>query len=85
MSTCPNCRKEVSHVLRCEMANVVSAMYLDEVGEARLKEQSFEPEAVEFLCPECNQKLFDTSEDAENFLKGLPQDKEGDKPNLVQG
>ena len=85
MPTCPNCRKEVSHVLRCEMANVVSAMYLDEVGEARLKEQSFEPEAVEFLCPECNQKLFDTNEDAENFLKGQPAEQEGDKANLVQG
>jgi len=85
MPTCPNCKKDISHVLRCEMANVVSAMYLDEVGEARLKEQSFEPEAVEFLCPECNQKLFDTSEDAENFLKGLPQEKEEGKPNQVQG
>jgi hypothetical protein len=52
------------------MANVVSVMYLDEAGGVRLKEQSFEPEAVEFLCPECNQKLFDSSEDAENFLKG---------------
>jgi Zn finger protein HypA/HybF involved in hydrogenase expression len=54
------------------MANVVSVMYLDEVGEVRLKEQSFEPEAVEFLCPECHEHLFDSSDDAENFLKGLP-------------
>jgi len=68
---CPNCNKEITHVLRCEAANVVSAMYLDEAGEVRLKEQSFEPEAVEFLCPECNEKISDSSEDAENFLKGL--------------
>jgi len=53
------------------MANVVSAMYLDEAGEVRLKEQSFDPEAVEFLCPECNVKIFDSSEDAENFLKDI--------------
>jgi predicted RNA-binding Zn-ribbon protein involved in translation (DUF1610 family) len=71
MPTCPTCRKEISQVLRCETANVVSVMYLDDAGEARLKERSFEPEAVEFLCPECNEKLFDSSEDTENFLKGL--------------
>jgi len=71
MSKCLKCKKEITHLLRCEMANVVSAMYLDETGEVRLKEQSFEPEAVEFLCPECNEKLFDSSEDAENFLKGI--------------
>jgi uncharacterized protein with PIN domain len=71
MPKCPDCNKEITQVLRCEVANVVSAMYLDEAGEVRLKEQSFEPEAVEFLCPECNQKLFDSSEDAQNFLKGL--------------
>ena len=72
MRKCPKCGKEISQVLRCEMANVVSVMYLDEAGEVRLKEQSFEPEAVEFLCPDCNEKLFDSSEDAENFLRGLP-------------
>jgi len=72
MLKCPNCGKEISQVLRCEMANVVSVMYLDEAGEVRLKEQSFEPEAVEFLCPECKENLFDSSEDAENSLKGLP-------------
>jgi Zn finger protein HypA/HybF involved in hydrogenase expression len=72
MAKCPNCKKEITQVLRCEIANVVSLMYLDEGGEVRLKEQSFEPEAVEFLCPECNERLFDSSEDAENFLKGLP-------------
>jgi len=72
MAKCPKCNKESTQVLRCEVANVVSLMYLDEVGEVRLKEQSFEPEAVEFLCPECNQEIFDSSEDAENFLKGLP-------------
>ena len=71
MAKCPNCKKEITQVVRCEVANVVSAMYLDEAGEVRLKEQSFEPEAVEFLCPECNESLFDSSEDAENFLKGL--------------
>ena len=76
MPICSKCKKEITHVLRCEMANVVSAMYLDEANEVRLKEQSFEPEAVEFLCPECNQKLFDCSEDAENFLKGLPPERE---------
>ena len=76
MPTCPKCNQGISQVLRCEMANVVSAMYLDEAGEARLKEQSFEPEAVEFLCPECNQKLFDSGDDAEKFLKGLPLEKE---------
>lgn len=73
MPTCPKCKKEITQVLRCEMANVVSIMYLDEAGEVRLKEQSFETEAVEFLCPECNQQLFHDSEDAENFLKGLPR------------
>jgi len=72
MPTCFKCKKEITQVLRCEMANVVSAMYLDEVGEVRLKEQSFEPEAVEFLCPKCCQNIFDSSEDAETFLKGLP-------------
>jgi len=46
-------------------------MYLDEAGDVRLKEQSFEPEAVEFLCPECNEKLFNSSENAENFLKDI--------------
>ncbi len=71
MPKCPNCDKKITHVLRCEMANVVSVMYLDEAGELRLREQSFEPEVVEFLCPECNQKLFDSSEEAENFLKEL--------------
>ena len=71
MSKCPKCEEEITHLLRCEMANVVSAMYLDETGEVRLKEQSFEPEAVEFLCPECNEKLFDSSEGAENFLKDI--------------
>ena len=71
MPICSKCKKEITHVLRCEMANVVSAMYLDEANEVRLKEQSFEPEAVEFLCPECKESLFDSSEDAENFLKGL--------------
>jgi len=76
MPTCSKCKKEITQVLRCEMANVVSVMYLDETGEVRLKEQSFEPEAVEFLCPECNQKLFNTSDDAENFLKGLPPEEE---------
>jgi uncharacterized protein with PIN domain len=76
MPKCPKCKKEIAHVLRCEIANVVSLMYLDEVGEVRLKEQSFEPEAVEFLCPECNEKLFDASEDVENFLKGLPPKRE---------
>ena len=70
MSKCPKCKKEITHLLRCEMANVVSAMYLDE-GEVRLEEQSFEPEVVEFLCPECNEKLFDSSEGAENFLKDI--------------
>ena len=72
MPICSKCKKEITQVLRCEMANVVSIMYLDETGEVRLKEQSFETEAVEFLCPECNQQLFHDSEDAENFLKGLP-------------
>ena len=72
MPKCPKCSKELTQVLRCEMANVVSAMYLDDAGDVRLKEQSFEPEAVEFLCPECNEKLFDSSQEAENFLKGLP-------------
>lgn len=72
MPKCSKCSKEITQLLRCEMANVVSIMYLDEAGQVRLKEKSFEPEAVEFLCPECNQKLFDHSEDAENFLKGLP-------------
>ena len=71
MPKCPKCKEEITHLLRCEMANVVSAMYLDETGEVRLKEQSFEPEAVEFLCPECNEKLFNSSEGAEHFLKGL--------------
>jgi Zn finger protein HypA/HybF involved in hydrogenase expression len=72
MPKCSHCSKEITQLLRCERANVVSIMYLDEAGEVRLKEQSFEPEAVEFLCPECNEKLFDYSEDAENFLKGVP-------------
>jgi len=76
MPTCSMCKKEITHVLRCEIANVVSVMYLDEEGETRLKEKSFEPEAVEFLCPECNQKLFGSSEDAENFLKSLPLEEE---------
>jgi predicted RNA-binding Zn-ribbon protein involved in translation (DUF1610 family) len=79
MPKCPNCEKEITQVLRCEIANVVSVMYLNEVGEVRLKEQSFEPEAVEFLCPECNENLFDSSEDAENFLKGLPPKGEEDQ------
>ena len=73
MPKCPKCNKEITQVLRCEMANVVSVMHLDEAGEVRLKEISFEPEAVEFLCPECNQKLFEFSEDAEKFLKSLPE------------
>ena len=72
MAKCPKCTKEITQVLRCEIANVVSLMYLNEVGQVRLEEQSFEPEAVEFLCPECNDSLFDSSEDAEKFLKGLP-------------
>jgi Zn finger protein HypA/HybF involved in hydrogenase expression len=76
MPMCLKCRKEITQVLRCELANVVSAMYLDEADQVRLKEQSFEPEVVEFLCPECNQKLFDSSEDAENFLRGLPLEEE---------
>lgn len=76
MPTCSKCKKEITQVLRCEMANIVSAMYLDEAGEVRLKEQSFEPEEVEFLCPECNQKVFDSSEDADKFLKGLPLEDE---------
>jgi Zn finger protein HypA/HybF involved in hydrogenase expression len=73
MPICSKCKKEINQVLRCETANVVSVMYLDEAGRGRLKEKSFEPEAVEFLCPECNQKLFECSEDAEKFLKGLPE------------
>ena len=77
MPTCSKCKKEITQVLRCEMANIVSAMYLDEAGEVRLKEQSFEAEEVEFLCPECNQKVFDSSEDAENFLKGLLLEEKG--------
>ena len=82
MPTCSMCKKAITHVLRCEMANVVSVMYLDETGQTRLKEQSFEPEAVEFLCPECNQKLFDFSEDAEHFLKGLPPEEEARSKGL---
>ena len=72
MPKCPKCNKEIHQVLRCEAANVVSAVYLDDAGEVRLKELTFEPEAVEFLCPECNEPLFDSSEKAEDFLKGLP-------------
>ena len=83
MVKCPNCKKEITQVLRCEIANVVSLMCLDEVGEVRLKEQNFEPEAVEFLCPECNESLFDSSEDAENFLKGLPL--KGEEEPISQG
>jgi len=72
MPKCPKCSKEISQVVRFEMANVFSVMFLDEAGEVQLKEQSFEPMEVEFLCPECHENLFDSSEDAENFLKGLP-------------
>ena len=77
MPECPYCKKEISQVVRFEMANVFSVMYLDEAGEVRLKEQSFEPEAVEFLCPECNENLFGSSEDAQNFLRGLSLEEKG--------
>jgi len=77
MPECPNCKKEISQVLRLEMANVFSIMYLDEAGKVRQKEPSVEPVGVEFLCPECKETLFDSSEDAENFLKGVSLEQKG--------
>ncbi len=71
MAICPACKKKIEHLERWELATVGSKVFVDKTGQdLDLKEISFEPENVDFICPECRTELFDDGEEALKFLKG---------------
>lgn len=74
MSRCPKCKKEIDYLFSDE---AVWARYEARVegndleyGEMKEIVDVYDDRAQQFICPECNETLFENQEEAINFLKG---------------
>ena len=67
MSICPNCKTEIKEFRA--YSEIVQSFKLDEKGEPLVEGLDYIEGYTGFECPECCEKLFDTEQEATEFLE----------------
>ena len=72
MPKCPKCNVEIKSLIYSETKDIWGSASIDESGDMEFNEEydiCEEQKPYIYSCPECNKKLFDDDEEAEEFLK----------------
>ena len=74
MSKCPECKKEIDHLLHVEIVKqywkaIPSTEEIEDVDYPELIDQETE-DTRGYICPECNEQIANEREEAYHFLKG---------------
>lgn len=67
MTKCPNCKEEIKELLA--YSEVVHTFKLDENGNPQFEGMDYIEGYTGFECSECNERLFDTEQEAKEFLE----------------
>jgi len=80
MSECPNCQKEIDHLIYTEntYGSAWGSASLDDDGYVQYDEEDRETnnsEMEKYECPECNTELFHREREVVEFLRGSQRKK----------
>jgi len=70
MAICPKCKEEIEHLIFIESGYMRYTCYYGK-DMLEYEQKEFEPDdnVMMFLCPKCNSELFNSPDEAEDFLK----------------
>jgi hypothetical protein len=80
MAKCPDCGKEIDHVVFWEQFSKYEDVNLVD-GKLVYSEPETEHDDQSFVCPECGDDIFDDVNEVIKFLKGGEEDGTASKEN----
>ena len=84
MPECPNCGSQISYLINQQKVREEYEIYEFD-GEYRLIDRETIPaDGSTYHCPECGIELFNSEDNAINFLRGIPQTS-GQRPEAGKG